>query len=36
MDPRALKKWLRKSGKLSRETMERIARLLSESLPPAR
>jgi hypothetical protein len=32
----ALKKWLRKNGKLSRETMERIARRLDLSLPPKR
>ena len=34
--PGALKKRLRKSGKLSRETMERIARRLDLSLPSAR
>jgi len=36
MYPGALKKRLRKRGPLSRETMERIARRLSLSLPPAR
>jgi hypothetical protein len=36
MYPGALKKWLRKRGNLSRETMERIARRLELSLPPAR
>ncbi len=36
MYPGALKKRLRKSGPLSRETMERIARRLDLSLPPAR
>lgn len=36
MYPSALKKWLRKGGKLSRATMERIARRLELSLPPAR
>jgi hypothetical protein len=35
MYPGALKKRLRKSGPLSRETMERIARRLDLSLPPA-
>jgi hypothetical protein len=35
MRPSALKKRLRKGGKLSRETMERIARLLDLSLPRA-
>jgi hypothetical protein len=34
--PGALKKRLQKSGRLSRETMERIARRLELSLPPAR
>jgi hypothetical protein len=33
--PGALKKRLRKSGPVSRETMERIARRLDLSLPPA-
>lgn len=36
LSPRALKKELRRKGKLSRETMERIARRLELSLPPAR
>jgi len=31
-----LKKWLRKHGELSRETMEKIARQLVKCLPPAR
>jgi hypothetical protein len=35
MRPSTLKKRLRKSGALSRETMERIARRLDLSLPPA-
>ena len=35
MRPGALKKRLRKSGNLSRKTMERIARRLDLSLPPA-
>jgi hypothetical protein len=33
--PGALKKDLREKGPLSRETMERIARRLDPSLPPA-
>jgi hypothetical protein len=36
MYPGALKKRFRKSGPLSRETMERIARRLDLSLPPAK
>lgn len=36
MYPGALKKQLRKKGSLTRETMERIARRLELSLPPAR
>jgi hypothetical protein len=36
MYPGALKKRLRTSGELSRETMERVARRLDLSLPPAR
>jgi len=35
MSPHALRKRLKKSGSLSRETMERIARRLDLSLPPA-
>ena len=35
MYPGALKKRLKKRGSLSRETMERIARRLDLSLPPA-